>query len=311
MKTIRQNTFETNSSSTHSLTINTVGYNDIKDTVQLTVDGDLVLPRMCFGWEHAKYNDIVTKATYLGVYFNSHIRYNQPETKGTAEMKQWLDDILIEFTGCKKVIHSYLTIESGGNICICDDVHIDHCGEAKNLSEVIMNKENMKNFLTCNDSWLFTSNDNDREHPSLRFTQKDVEECIGIIGTEEDWRNPVLFKKDEDIQQALEYLIYKYFDERKKKEILNSIGITGVKYMWEIRVEPDMTSIQTQLEEKFGKDSIQYINQISCSVRHARYDDLDDKYKDDIITTVPFNYSIRHFATDDKMSPRMANYVGV
>ena len=62
MTTIRSSIFETNSSSTHSITVasaNSYPINDLTDTIYLGV-GE-------YGWGYDEFTDTLTKADYLGV----------------------------------------------------------------------------------------------------------------------------------------------------------------------------------------------------------------------------------------------------
>ena len=65
MKTIRKSVFETNSSSTHSISIDDSGANYTSITPDR--DGNIVLKGGQFGWEIGDFNDPLTKANYCAV----------------------------------------------------------------------------------------------------------------------------------------------------------------------------------------------------------------------------------------------------
>lgn len=140
MINIREKVFETNSSSTHSITIasNSSGiYNTItpdKGVVTLT-GGE-------FGWEWKKYNDPLTKANYAAVYAqNNSIKLNT------------LINVIKEHTGAKEV-----ALDVKG--------YIDHDSISK-ADPAFDTPAKLKDWLFNSESWLFTGNDNETEPPNF------------------------------------------------------------------------------------------------------------------------------------------------
>lgn len=127
-KIIRENVFETNSSSSHSVSICS-DKNFILDTILPDQNGIISVSKRDFGWEIKKYNDAYTKLQYA-------------YTDGVS--KDLLKEILIEQTGCVDVIFNE------------NDGYIDH--SSKGTSPTI--KEELRNFIFSKNSWLFTANDN-------------------------------------------------------------------------------------------------------------------------------------------------------
>lgn len=140
---IRQSAFETNSSSSHSIT---VAENTVYDLMDLSIipdeKGIVIINGQCFGWEWRRYNDARTKAAYCMV-------------DGKTDL---LKEVIKEQTGAKDVI-----------INTSDDYYIDHqsCGTTYDLST----REKLRDFIFNKNSWLFTGNDN--EDPPLNFYNTD------------------------------------------------------------------------------------------------------------------------------------------
>ncbi len=65
MKNIRNNVFETNSSSSHSIVISRS--NKCKDTIELNNDGCIVLTGGEFGWDWEMYHFAEDKANYCAI----------------------------------------------------------------------------------------------------------------------------------------------------------------------------------------------------------------------------------------------------
>lgn len=138
--TIRNNVFETNSSSTHSISIR-VG--NQWDTIIPDEEGKIYLNGGEFGWQWEKFNDALTKANYCAV------DYIYDDFK--IEM---LKEIICEYTGAKEVIMNFTTDWNKPNRS-----YVDHGGSGS-AEDAFCSKENLKNFLFNKSSWLFLGNDN-------------------------------------------------------------------------------------------------------------------------------------------------------
>lgn len=155
MKTIRNNVFETNSSSTHSISINEnlIEWDSIEsenDTIILT-GGE-------FGWGWQKYNDALTKANYCAVILkNCPGKFNFSKSEFKESIKE-----VVGVTKVKIKVDKYS--------------YVDH-NSIDNLSN-IYNKDQLKNFIFNKRSWLFLGNDNDYapnnfyDDPYLPYTHK-------------------------------------------------------------------------------------------------------------------------------------------
>ena len=155
MKTtkIRKGVFETNSSSSHSISIATADKQFVLDT-SFMPEGDGVLRLFGgeFGWEWNKINDANTKANYCAVYAY-HDYYK-------SEM---LKEVLLEQTGAREVDFSF-DKEGCGN-------YIDH--QSYDVAkEAFANKETLRNFIFNLNSWLFTGNDNSSKPRSYYFVDE-------------------------------------------------------------------------------------------------------------------------------------------
>lgn len=177
MNNIRSKVFETNSSSTHSISIYS-GSDGIYDTIVPDDDGLVVLTGGEFGWTWWKSNKPIDKANYAAV-----------DQHTNSEHKQMLKDVIIEHTGAKIVVFAFSGDYPGRNYS-----YIDHqsMGIAQQAFE---SKKTLKEFLFNPESWLFTGNDNE-DHPPNFFdppgTIYKYELCIdGLELTEKFTENPI------------------------------------------------------------------------------------------------------------------------
>lgn len=154
-KQIRQNVFETNSSSSHSVSIADNNKQFVMDNELLPdQDGVIELTGGEFGWDYQKYNDALTKANYLSVY-----------SRNDEAMRNLLIEVIKKQTGAEKVLclgvdewespnHSYIDHQSdvieGGAAGVCFD-----------------SEETMRQFIFNKNSWLFTGNDNENADPTF------------------------------------------------------------------------------------------------------------------------------------------------
>jgi len=143
MRVIRVGVFETNSSSTHSISI--TGGEYVADTFPLDGGACKVYPGE-FGWEIATHHDSATKASYCLTYV---------KTLGNAPggvLAQMLTDVLSEATGCTvEFLFSGSAYYEWGHI---DHQSDDVCGSA------FESKERLRDFIFNPASFLHTDNDN-------------------------------------------------------------------------------------------------------------------------------------------------------
>ena len=128
MKVIRHNVFETNSSSTHSISIS----NEVEllDSITPGDGGYIVLTGGEFGWAWVRFNDAFTKANYCAV-----------DQKSNEENIKMLIEVIKEQTGAKDVILNFTDSYDGPNWS-----YIDH-DSAGTSHKVFENKETLKNFI--------------------------------------------------------------------------------------------------------------------------------------------------------------------
>lgn len=139
MKTIRKNIFETNSSSSHSLSLESNVKLD--DNLVADPDGVVRIEEGEFGWEWRKYNDAHTKASYCLTL----CRYN---------------DLYLDML--RDVIEDYTKHQVE---FITDCGYIDH--QSSDNDEMFSSRETLKDFIFSTENYLFTGNDNDDPEPNF------------------------------------------------------------------------------------------------------------------------------------------------
>lgn len=144
MKTIRHNVFETNSSSTHSISINST--TELYDSITPDSNGVITLTGGQFGWEWEQYNDALTKANYCAV-----------DVHGNGDLEKMLRDVIMEHTGAKDVVFDLTTDYRQDNYS-----YIDH-QSVGTVHPAFSSADNLKNFIFNSKSYLFTGNDNTDE----------------------------------------------------------------------------------------------------------------------------------------------------
>lgn len=147
---IRQNVFETNSSSTHSITISETYMDGVFMDNSLIPNemGELIFNTGTFGWEVCDYNDAHTKATYLAMYAS---KYWPKDKVGGQTLGSILKSVLKKQTGAKRVAFDFEGY----------DTYIDHQSvENKNFHWVFETPERIRQFIFNPKSVLHTDNDN-------------------------------------------------------------------------------------------------------------------------------------------------------
>jgi hypothetical protein len=140
-KLIRTGCFETNSSSSHSLSIADETKEFVMDYIYPNQDGVVTIMGDEYGWEWFKHNDAETKASYAAQSFAND-----------ENMLEVLSDVIKEQTGATEVVFQGL-----------DDGYIDH----DSYGIVPTSSYELKNFIFNKNSWLFGGNDNSTADPTF------------------------------------------------------------------------------------------------------------------------------------------------
>ncbi len=143
---IRQSVFETNSSSTHSVSITSGTNKDLIAIPKVNDDGVVEITTNDYGWENARYNSLYDKLSYAATFaLNINPTYN--------EYKQMLVNVIKNITGADKV--KFLKNENS----FYEYGYIDH--QSWDKAQSIYNTEEiLKQFLFNPKSYFTTGNDN-------------------------------------------------------------------------------------------------------------------------------------------------------
>jgi hypothetical protein len=138
----RHGVFETNSSSTHSISI-CHNSNGVYDTLSVDENGVVHLTGGKFGWEEETYYYAEVKANYCAIY-----ALNLPDKR------DMLVEVIKEVTDAKEVAFDFSLDWGGPNWS-----YIDH--QSSDVpEEAFSSKETLKDFIFNCDSCLVTDNDN-------------------------------------------------------------------------------------------------------------------------------------------------------
>ena len=179
MKITRKSVFETNSSSTHSISINSTDF--LFDSIKPDKDGNIILRGGQFGWEWKRFDSPLVKANYCAV-----------DAANNPEKTAMLIDVIKKHTGAKNIVFAMITQWDSP-----DWSYIDHQSDGRaNLA--FIDEETLKNFIFNRKSYLFTGNDNER--PPLNFfdTEEELSEITQYVKLEDS--DEIYFIKPEEIE---------------------------------------------------------------------------------------------------------------
>lgn len=162
MKNIRNGVFETNSSSTHSVSISSGCA--VYDTLVPDDDGNIVLTGGQFGWEWETYTDPQTKANYAAVYCSET---TESTFERAAKYMEMLIKVIKEHTGAKNVVFNLTTDWEEARKLGVETSYIDHQSaiyEGGDCDFAFKDEETLKNFLFNPASKLETGNDNESRY---------------------------------------------------------------------------------------------------------------------------------------------------
>ena len=163
MKLIRQETFETNSSSTHAIAI--IKDNGYKIPKKINFNfGE-------FGWEYNVYRNTNDKASYLYTmiqYFDtSYIPGYNKKDEYIAKIEEYLDKEGINYKFEEYRINDYGWYDNG---------YVDHgCNNPDIIEDILEDKETFFRFLFDERSYVSTGNDNDNGYyiPGIGYSYDD------------------------------------------------------------------------------------------------------------------------------------------
>ena len=234
MKRERHGVFETNSSSSHSISID-------ENTIMLDTylipdeEGNLYIAGESFGWEWAKYNDARTKAQYCFA-----------DSYGNESRMDMLKEVLMEQTQAKEIV---LPTEAEDNWSVPGGASVDH--ESSGTSgEAFASKETLRNFIFNMNSVLFTGNDN--SSAPINFYVADPVKMKFKLVAEGYEQMPVYSNKimDEDWEGNIDSNLSGYLGHIVDEK-LGSLGVSGSdtwSYDKQMTPAEDMKSINIKCE---------------------------------------------------------------
>lgn len=151
---IRRKTFETNSSSTHSICI-------VADAERENLPESVEFTFGEFGWEECIYYETEAKASYL---YTALVSLSDPTTDELEEYKSFIENTLDNVGVSCEFAHAAVdTWEHDGKIYTHYSVpgYIDHVyGTRDFINDVLSDESKLLNFLFSRDSFIITGNDN-------------------------------------------------------------------------------------------------------------------------------------------------------
>lgn len=157
MKQVRNNVFETNSSSTHSICITKDDILDEKTDIVGFSIGE-------FGWECDEFSSLWNKASYLytGLLYTENFDLLE-------KMKSFLDKNNIRYTFEEPQFETFEY--QGKEYKNLKEGYIDHGNELFDFLNDICNDENkLMKFLFSSKSFIITGNDNDDEDVAINVS---------------------------------------------------------------------------------------------------------------------------------------------
>lgn len=144
-KIVRHGVFETNSSSSHSISISSDV--DKYKTLYPNEDGVYVFTGGDFGWGYESYNDAETKANYVAT-MSSMLAEDEPNVKGEYDrlLRDLLESVITDHTGITEFKYDL------------GDAYIDH--QSVDDDMLSWTSQQMKDFIFNPRSELVIDNDN-------------------------------------------------------------------------------------------------------------------------------------------------------
>jgi hypothetical protein len=206
MKKIRKGVHETNSSSCHSLTIEST--TSLMDTIIPDGEGVVTIKPGDYGWQWERFNNAYTKASYC----LTGVQYVSDKEGALTNLKE----VIQKHTLCEKIN----LIDGHENThAILQDYddedygYIDHQStEDGEMNNLLFDKEKLHNFIFNKNSWLFLGNDN--SSPPNKFYDTD--------GLKYSWK--LTFPEYPSITE------WEFINYPDDEEILEAISDMGLRF---------------------------------------------------------------------------------
>lgn len=248
-KLVRKHCFETNSSSSHSISLAGEDKQFVLDTIYPNQKGQIFLNGGEFGWEWFKHNDSETKANYAAVDFD-----------GDETLTEMLVEVIKEQTGATEVIFNFGKEYSSSNWS-----YIDH----DSTGLVPRTKETLKDFIFNKNSWLFGGNDNSTPDPTFYHVPEIRDNMVitpeykfelvieGFDKTTKFLKKPTT----EEISNGIESLLsHRYF--HKTGQVADEDFTSNI--MFQINASKrDLYELSWSVEQNYKKNRI-ILNKVDC-----------------------------------------------
>lgn len=243
MRTIRENVFETNSSSSHSISLSDPSINNdgMMDTIPLDKNGDIVLSGGEFGWQWEKFSDALTKANYCAVYA---VLYRD-------DLINQLIDVIKDQTGANNVILDISDDYNKTNWSYIDQDSFDVAAAAFGSNDVL------RRFIFNKKSILYLGNDNETApdmfyEPKVRYTHKVIIPDLKRLGAYATYH---LENPDNDrIISAIENILY--------SEIKNGVKVDHDKNLIEIVDYEPYSCMSYRDELQYVRNNLIYMAEV-------------------------------------------------
>lgn len=198
MKTIRTNCFETNSSSTHSFTIDT-SYNTGKE---FSARGKEITAGE-FGWEWRKFNDFETKASYFWTLCYDDV---------SEYVKTYFSDLSTHMKRLAKK-HGFTLVQPASNSYCYVDHGFEHYEKFVKNHPKLNTDEGLWEFLTSPAFWITLGNDNSVMPCNARLTPNQIANATRFIVLDAVPDERWAIMKGTDVKSLAEHIVHAYYDK--------------------------------------------------------------------------------------------------
>lgn len=226
---IRKSVFETNSSSSHSISLATEDKEFVLDTIYPDQDGRIFLTGGEFGWEWFKHNDALTKANYAA--------------QDSINM-ELLVEVIKEQTGATEVI-----------IMDTSNGYIDHDSVGTTPGS---DKESLRNFIFNKNSWLFGGNDNESPDPVFYDVPEIRNGKIIVPKYKYELKVDGLLKTTKFKEYPTTHELSTGFEALFRHTLLTDSGdfIENEGVMWQITRQRNFFEVSWQVEQDYSTGEI-------------------------------------------------------
>ena len=243
MKTIRTNCFETNSSSTHSITIDSTMIS-AKRWVGSDIAGRKIYPGE-FGWEWKKFSSFEKKASYFWTLVAEYSCEDGPRKQLRDRLGRLAEKYNFELMSSDRDTYAYV------------DHGLEHYEKFLRMHPELNTDAGLYEFLTSKSAWIMLGNDNEMGPPDFLLTDNQIRSAPSYLTLDVDSTFRYAMHGDRTEENVAEEAAYAWREKNDKRHDSGWMKILSISNR-EIKCAVEKYDYKTQVSSIVEEFTLTY-----------------------------------------------------